>query len=234
MRSSAVTSAASSKSSSVPRSLLIANMAAFGDNEQMKTFDDAKSDITAISMSAMSTRVNAPRTPPNSNEVERMDFLSANTSVASSTRKRQQRHTSSPLTLHVSALPSASRLSQDTGTLIKQVCDTMLSEDVFEVFLVKNAENVKCLEMFEISWFEQQTFLSDEEEDKLKVFGYVYEEDNDNGLFSCIINNADAFLSLTLSLINSVIQFEQKQMAQTQRAQNMKQKRKRGNQKVCW
>ena len=63
------------------------------------------------------------------------------------------------------------------------------------------------------------------------MFGYVYEEDNDHGLFSCIINNADVFLSLTLSLINSVLQFEQKQMSQSLRTQSAKGKGKRGKKK---
>ena len=115
--------ASSSASSSVPRTLLIANMAAFGDNDQMKTFDDAKSDVTAISMSAMSTMVNAPRTPPNEVD-DKMEMMSTATSMATSAKKKQ--HTSSPLNLHVSALPSASRLSQDTGTLVKQVCGAMI------------------------------------------------------------------------------------------------------------
>merc|ERR1712228_370736 len=75
-----------------------------------------------------------------------------------------------------------------------------------------------------------ESMNGDEMDDKLKVFGYVYCADNDNGNFSQIINNSDTFLSLSMSLINSIKMFQQKQNEKEHRAKNVKSNKKK-NQK---
>merc|ERR1712176_958977 len=66
-------------------------------------------------------------------------------------------------------------------------------------------------------------------EDLLKVFGYVFCADNDNGNFSQIIDNSDCFLSLSMSLINSIKAKQQKQMEKEHRMKGGKAKKKGKN-----
>eukprot|EP01084_Bolivina_argentea_P163356 284199_1 len=177
---------ANQSASSLPRQLLMKNMGQYNNSENIKTFDDAKSDITAISMSAISTFVNAPNTPrTNTNEMDKQKQQQQEDIEPIIQSPPPSNNKSSPLAQHISTLPTPEHLA--TVDDIPKMADE---------FLVK----------------QQSQFLNDNNEDKLKVFGYVYGEDNDNGYFSCIINNSDSFLILSMHLINSIIKFEQKQI----------------------
>lgn len=170
-------------SSSLPRALINKNMNSFARNDMIKSFDDAKSDITAISMSQMSTMVNAPLSPKISSMNTNINVTTTSTTNSSN----------SPLAQHVSSLPSPEHLASVDD--LKQKSNIKNPPKISQEYLIK----------------QESQFLNDmHHNDKLKIFGYVYEENNDDGLFACIINNSDKYLSLSMSLINSIIQFEKR------------------------
>eukprot|EP01083_Nonionella_stella_P035338 96459_1 len=199
-------STANASNSSLPRTLIMTPECP-DDNRSLRGFDDAKSDITAISMSAMSTAVNAPTSPR-----ENVEVPSRSADIERVPQRTPLVRKSSPLSQRIGNLPSPEHLAtvEDPDDLPK----------ITQQFLRR----------------EKSEYMSVATQDKLKIFGYVYGEDNDNGLFSCIINNSDRMLSLSMSLMRSVMslekKLEQKQKEEEARqfaGKKSKQKRDQGN-----
>jgi len=181
--------------SSLPRSLMQRNMNSYRSDTNLKAFDDAKSDITAMSMSAMSMVVNAPSSPRPTGDT---DVGAARTSKTLNASPQQKSSKSSPRTKRrVNSLPSPQHLASTT------------SDGVETVDGVRVARNLDSIDMD--AGTKTSTSLREPYEDKLKVFGYTFEEDMEHGQFACIINNCDQYLNVSMNLIQALIDFADKQ-----------------------
>jgi len=180
---------ANASNSSLPRALIMKNMSSWQSDSNLKAFvDDSKSDITNVSMSRLSTAVNAPITPRGTvgnTPIKPDSDLDSNLNVNLPIKKH-----SPLLSQRVNSLPSPSHLASTADDLLPT-----------QSFLVRD----------------KSEFLHEENADKLKIFGYIYEEDNDHGLFSCIVNNSDRFLNLSMNLINSMDDFTARQQQEQHR-----------------